>query len=43
MAEQRVGAAAADLALLDGDEREVRLSDYWRGAPVVSIFLRHFG
>lgn len=38
-----VGQRAPD-ALLQGDgDREVRLSELWKQAPTVLIFLRHFG
>jgi len=38
-----LGAPAPDLELLDADQTTVRLSDYLRRGPVVTVFLRHFG
>jgi hypothetical protein len=44
VAEAAVGGTAPDPILREGaDEREVRLSEHWRDAPVVAVFLRHFG
>jgi hypothetical protein len=44
VAEAAVGSAAPDPILREGaNEREVRLSEHWREAPVVAVFLRHFG
>lgn len=38
-----VGDPAPDLRLRDPQEREIRLSALWAEAPLVAIFLRHFG
>jgi peroxiredoxin len=38
-----VGEPAPDLRLRDPQEDEVRLSALWAEAPLVVIFLRHFG
>ena len=38
-----VGMQAPDLTLLAEDGREVRLSELWSDAPLVLLFLRHFG
>ena len=35
--------ALADLELLDGDGRPVRIGDLWRDGPVVLVWLRHYG
>jgi hypothetical protein len=43
MNEPALGDAAPDLILLDRDERPVALSALWQQAPLVLIFLRHFG
>jgi hypothetical protein len=43
MPDLALGAAAPDLALLDAAERPVRLATLWEQAPLVVIFLRHFG
>jgi len=44
VAETAVGGAAPDPILRQGaEEHEVRLSELWREAPVVALFLRHFG
>ena len=46
MTTTEIGAAMPDLALrtLDGgDERELRLSAFWRERPLFVVFLRHFG
>lgn len=43
MSELRVGDAAPDLVLLDAAERPVTLATLWQQAPLVLIFLRHFG
>lgn len=33
----------ADLTALDTEGRAVPLGDFWREAPVVLVFVRHFG
>jgi hypothetical protein len=38
-----VDAALAPLELADPDGNRVRLGDLWRDAPVVLVFIRHFG
>jgi hypothetical protein len=38
-----VGQPAPDVAFLTEGDRELRLSSLWRDAPVVLVFLRHFG
>jgi len=41
-----IGAPMPDLALRTlegGDERELRLSSFWRERPTFVVFLRHFG
>jgi peroxiredoxin len=38
-----LGRPAPDATLLADGDREVRLSDFWRRAPTVFVFLRHFG
>lgn len=38
-----VGDPAPDLRLRDPQERRVHLSAFWVEAPLVAIFLRHFG
>ncbi len=38
-----LGDAAPDLDFRDEREGEVRLSTLWRAAPLVVVFLRHFG
>jgi hypothetical protein len=35
--------ALADTNLPDPDGTDYRLGDLWSGAPVVLVFLRHFG
>jgi peroxiredoxin len=39
----QVGDPAPDATLLDEGERPLRLSELWREAPLLLIFLRHFG
>ncbi len=43
VAELAVGDVAPDLTLLDPEEKPVTLSSLWNRAPLVLIFLRHFG
>ena len=43
MAGLRVGDPAPDLALLGEDEKPAQLSQFWGDAPLVALFLRHFG
>jgi peroxiredoxin len=43
MTEFSVGDPAPDAALRGDGEREVRLAELWGEAPLVLIFLRHFG
>jgi len=38
-----VGQPAPPLAALDSEERPVDLRAWWSEAPLVAIFLRHFG
>jgi hypothetical protein len=38
-----LGRPAPDALLLADGDREVHLSDFWRRAPTVFVFLRHFG
>lgn len=39
----QLGDPAPDLALADPEGRVRRLSEFWRGRPVLVLFLRHFG
>lgn len=39
----RVGDRAPEVGVLETDGREVPLSTYWRDAPAILGFLRHFG
>jgi len=41
MIEKRLKAPDAKVVLSDGSSK--RLSDFWRGNPLVLVFLRHFG
>ena len=41
--ELSVGVQATDAVLLGDEEREVRLSELWANAPLMLLFLRHFG
>lgn len=41
--ELSVGEAAADVVLLGEGERELRLAELSADAPLVLVFLRHFG
>jgi peroxiredoxin len=43
MTAPRPGEHAPDAALKDAAGAEVCLSDFWRAAPTVFVFLRHFG
>ncbi|MDP7299243.1 MAG: hypothetical protein QF642_07785 [Myxococcota bacterium] len=38
-----LGERAPDCVFLSEADREVRLSDLWFEAPLVLVFLRHFG
>ncbi len=38
-----VGDKAPSGIALDVDDREVELSHYWAGGPILLTFLRHFG
>ena len=38
-----VGRRAPDALLQGAGDREVRLSELWKRAPTVLVFLRHFG
>jgi len=38
-----IGAPVPKLVGLDAQERLVDVADWWVDAPVVAIFLRHFG
>jgi len=38
-----VDAALAPISLADADGNRMRLGDLWRDAPVVLVFIRHFG
>ncbi|MEE9606364.1 MAG: hypothetical protein V3U03_01390 [Myxococcota bacterium] len=38
-----VGSPVPDLTLSGEGGREIRLSELWRRAPTVLVFLRHFG
>jgi hypothetical protein len=38
-----VDTALANLELACADGKRVRLGDLWRDAPVVLVFIRHFG
>jgi hypothetical protein len=39
----RIPAAAGAVSLEDLEGRRLRLDSLWRDAPVVLVFLRHFG
>ena len=39
----QIGDLAPDIALVDSDGVQVRLSDFWARTPVVLVFLRHYG
>jgi peroxiredoxin len=41
--EVAVGRRAPDVLLQGAGDREVRLSELWKRAPTVLVFLRHFG
>ena len=43
MAFPDVGDLAPDVELEDRDGKAVRLSSRWQAAPLVAVFLRHFG
>jgi peroxiredoxin len=39
----QTGDPAPDIELLDSTGKTVRLSDYWKGGPVLLLFWRHYG
>ena len=41
MSEVLLNAPDGEVSLADGSTK--RLSDFWRDAPLVLVFLRHFG